>query len=79
MRRLVQADIFNYPFREQSVAQQRVIRMIMGEPFHNLRRLRVKNELASFESDGGSRCHTPAEHNALDVFQRKVLVRLLIN
>lgn len=63
--------------RGEAIGQQRVIGVVLMEPFHDFISLGMQDEFASFEPDGRSMCDATAAHDSLDVVKSEVLAFFL--
>ena len=74
---LMAADDIGDLFRRQPVGEQRVVRVMLAEPRHYFRGLRVEDELAALQSYGRPFGDALALHDSPDVVERQMFHPLL--
>jgi len=61
----------------ETIGKQRIVRVMLTEPRHNFRNLRVEDELAALQSYGSMSGNTLAHHDVFNVIKRQMFHPLL--
>jgi len=70
---LIETDGIYDPTGRETIRQQREVRVMLAEPRHDLRSLRVEDELAALQSHGRPSGDASALHHGYNIIKRQML------